>query len=101
MEPYRHLLVDEPAPGVKCLTVAERVAKTPPDLQQLNKRSMHRAMEIMGMRAEIRAGTEIQALGFHQRASKEYLRKLAAGLRQALDDRDRPFGDYRARREDE
>jgi hypothetical protein len=39
-------------------------AQVPSDLQQLNKRSVHRAMEIMGMRAAIRAGTEIQALGW-------------------------------------
>jgi len=81
------------------LAVAERVAKVPADLQQLNKRSVHRAMEIMGMRAAIRAGTEIQALGFHQRASKEYFRKLAGGLKQAFDARDEPFADYRTRRD--
>ena len=49
----------------RVLDMAERVAKIPSDLQQLNKRSVHRAMEIMGMRAAIRAGTEIQALAFH------------------------------------
>src|SRR5262249_57794500 len=48
----------------RVLEIAERVAKIPPDLQQLNKRSVHRAMEIMGMRAALRAGTESQALGF-------------------------------------
>jgi len=77
------------------LAIAERVAKVPPDLQQLNKRSVHRAMEVMGMRAALRAGTEIQALGFHQQASKEYLQKLAKGVTQALDERDAAFGDYR------
>jgi enoyl-CoA hydratase len=82
----------------RVLAVAERVAKIPPDLQQLNKRSVHRAMEIMGMRAAIRAGTEIQALGFHQRASKEHLRRLAGGLKEAFDERDRPFADGRTRK---
>jgi len=81
------------------LAIAQRIAQVPGDLQQLNKRSVHRAMEIMGMRAAIRAGTEIQALGFHQRSSREYLKKLAGGLKQALDERDQPFGDYRTRRE--
>lgn len=41
----------------KTLDFAERAAKVPVELQQLNKRSVHRAMEIMGARAAIRAGT--------------------------------------------
>jgi len=79
------------------LRVAERVAKIPPDLQQLNKRSVHRAMDIMGVRAAIRAGTELQALGFHQRSAREYLKQLAQGVTKALDARDGGFGDYRTR----
>lgn len=77
------------------LEIAERMARIPTDLQQLNKRSVHRAMEIMGMRAAIRAGTEIQALGFHQRSSREYLKELGKGVSQALTKRDEQFGDYR------
>ena len=78
------------------LAIAERVAKVPPDLLALNKRSAHRAMEAMGIRAGIRAGADIQALGFHQPASREYLQTFAAkGVRAALSDRDRQFGDYR------
>ncbi|MDX1648656.1 MAG: enoyl-CoA hydratase-related protein [Myxococcota bacterium] len=79
----------------RVLEVAERVARIPGDLQQLNKRSVHRAMEVMGMRAAIRAGTEIQALGFHQRSAREYLKQLARGVTKALDRRDAAFGDYR------
>ena len=77
------------------LEVAQRVALIPTDLQQLNKRSVHRAMEIMGLRAALRAGTEIQALGFHTRAAKEYLKSFAEGVTKALDRRDTGFGDYR------
>ena len=78
------------------LGVAERVAKIPTDLQQLNKRSVHRAMEIMGMRTALRAGTEIQAMGFHQRSAKAYLKSLVTdGVTKALDARDGKFGDYR------
>lgn len=77
------------------LAVAERIAKIPSDLQQLNKRNVHRAMEIMGMRAAIRAGTEIQALAFHQNSSREYLKEFAKGVTHALDKRDAKFGDYR------
>ncbi len=80
------------------LEIAERVAKIPVDLQQLNKRSVHRAMEIMGLRTALRAGTEIQAMGFHQASSKEYFHELVkGGLTKALDARDEQFGDYRTK----
>jgi enoyl-CoA hydratase len=41
---------------------AVRVAGVPSDLTQLNKRSVHRAFDVWGARAAIRAGTELQAL---------------------------------------
>ena len=53
------------------LEIATRVARTASDLQQINKRSVHRAMEIMGIRAAIRAGSELQALAGHQRSVRE------------------------------
>ena len=78
------------------LAVAERIAKIPSDLLALNKRSAHRAMEAMGIRTGIRATAEIQALGFHQPASRDYLASFATrGVRGALSDRDGAFGDYR------
>jgi enoyl-CoA hydratase len=80
------------------LAIAERVAKIPTDLQQLNKRSVHRAMEIMGMRAALRAGTEIQTLGFHTHSTREYLKQFAEGVTKALDERDSQFGDYRTKK---
>src|ERR1700760_2847320 len=46
------------------LAVARRIALVPTALAQINKRSVHRAMEIMGLRAAIRSGTELQALAF-------------------------------------
>lgn len=80
----------------KVLAVAERVAKIPADLLALNKRAAHRAMEAMGIRAGIRATAEIQALGFHQRSSKEYMTSFATkGVTAALSERDSAFGDYR------
>jgi enoyl-CoA hydratase len=81
----------------RVLDIAERVAKIPSDLQQLNKRSVHRAMEIMGMRAAIRAGTEIQALAFHQKSAREYLKRIVQDLNKALQERDQAFGDFRGR----
>lgn len=78
------------------LAVAERVAKIPSDLLALNKRAAHRAMEAMGIRAGIRATAEIQALGFHQRSSKDYMSSFATkGVTAALSERDAEFGDYR------
>jgi len=77
--------------------IAERVAKIPTELQQINKRSVHRAMEIMGVRAAIRAGTDLQALAFHQPASLAYRAEIRKNLGRALKERDAPFGDYRGR----
>lgn len=47
------------------LDIAARVAKVAPDLQQVNKRTVRRAMEVMGMRTAIRSATEMQALAGH------------------------------------
>ena len=67
------------------LAMAERVAKIPGDLLALNKRVVHRAMDVMGMRAGMRATADIQALGFHQASSKTYLQQLAGpSLTEAL-----------------
>jgi len=77
------------------LDKAERVAKIPVDLQQLNKRSVHRAMEIMGARAAMRSGTEIQALGFTTESFRRYMKSFEQGVTHALNERDTAFGDYR------
>lgn len=80
------------------LAIAERVAKVPPDLQQINKRSVHRAMEIMGMRDGLRAGTELQALAFCTESSLAYRRQFrrdGGSVRDLLSQRDAPFQDYR------
>ena len=86
----------------RTLDFAERAAKVPVELQQLNKRSVHRAMEIMGARAAMRAGTEIQALAFTTEASRNYLstfRRDGSSVRSQLDQRDTTFGDYRTRKD--
>ena len=41
------------------LAMAERIALVPPDIAQLNKRTVHRAMDVMGLRTAIRSGTEL------------------------------------------
>jgi enoyl-CoA hydratase len=60
------------------LAVATTVASVASDLQQINKRLVHRQAEIMGVRAAIRAGTEFQALAAHQ-ASVEAFRSDPLG----------------------
>jgi enoyl-CoA hydratase len=80
------------------LAIAERVAKIPTDVQQMNKRSVHRAMEIMGLRAAIRAGTEIQALALTTESSRETFAKFRQSVTEALDARDSSFGDYRTKK---
>lgn len=82
------------------LEIAERIAKVPSDLQQMNKRAVHRQMELMGVRAAIRSGTEIQALAFHTESTKAHFKELAAGLTTALTSRDEKFGDYRTKDKD-
>ena len=77
------------------LKIAERIARVPTDLQQMNKRAVHRQMELTGVRAAIRSGTEIQALAFHTESTRAHFKELAAGLTDALSKRDGKFGDYR------
>jgi enoyl-CoA hydratase len=77
------------------LAIAERIAKIPTDVQQMNKRSVHRAMEIMGLRAAIRAGTEIQALALTTKSSQETFARVKADMKEGLNERDAAFGDYR------
>jgi enoyl-CoA hydratase len=80
------------------LALAERIALVPTELAQINKRSVHRAMEIMGLRAAIRSGTELQALAFTTEASLAYragFRRDGGSVREQLSKRDAPFKDYR------
>jgi len=78
------------------LEIAKRIATIPPELVQLNKRVVHRQMDHMGMRAGIRAGTELCALGTHTQAMADFAASIAEkGLTATLTARDKPFGDYR------
>ncbi len=86
----------------KVLEVAQRIASVPADLVQLNKRVVHRQMEIMGLHTGIRAGSELCALGTHQKSMHEFLANTKSkGLKGALQDRDSPFGDYRTKSEED
>lgn len=78
------------------LAIAARVAQIPIDLQQFNKRALHRQMDAMGMRQGIRAGTEMQALAMWTDTTRNWLGKIQEqGLNAALSSRDSAFGDGR------
>lgn len=78
------------------LQMAERIAQVPLDLLRLNKRTVHRQMEIMGFRNGIRAGTELCSLGIHTDAMAEFISSSGGkGLTATLQERDEKFGDYR------
>jgi len=77
------------------LRIAERVARTPIDLQQINKRAVHRQMDAMGIRAALRAGTEMQTLATFTRTAQDHFAEIRKGLTQALSKRDAEYGDYR------
>jgi enoyl-CoA hydratase len=76
--------------------MATRIAQVDPELAQMNKRIVHRQMEISGLRTGIRAGTEMCALGTHTEALRKFVAQMRSeGLTKTLSQRDSPFGDYR------
>lgn len=78
------------------LQMAGRVAKIPQDIQQINKRAVHRQMEAMGIRNGIRAGTELQALSLQTASHLAWTKQAQTqGIKSALNERDGKFGDYR------
>lgn len=82
------------------LEMAIRVAKIPTDVQQINKRAVHRQMEAMGIRAGIRAGTELQTLSAMTESARAFYAAVRSeGLTSALSARDIRFGDYRTKPE--
>lgn len=77
------------------LKMSKSVANIPPDLQILNKKSVHQAMEVMGIRTAIRAGHFIHSLGAYTNTNREFFTQVyKEGLKKALNDRDGKWGDY-------
>jgi enoyl-CoA hydratase len=64
------------------LAIAERIAGIPKDLTGINKRSVHRAFDIMGARAAIRASSELTALAAHSESAKKARADVMAAVRQ-------------------
>jgi enoyl-CoA hydratase len=93
---WANAAVPEDQLAEKVLDVAKRIATLPSDLVQLNKRTVHRQMDHMGLRSGIRAGTELCALGTHTDSLAEFVASVKdKGLTATLSERDEPFGDYR------
>ena len=83
----------------KTLELAKNVAEVPQDVQQFNKRAIHRQMELMGIRAALKAGTEVQQLSMHTKSARDFFKKVSEdGLTEALSERDSKYGDYREKK---
>jgi enoyl-CoA hydratase len=65
------------------LLVATDIAGIPSDLAQINKRSVHRAFDVWGARAAIRAGTELQALAGHTETARRFRENALEMAKQA------------------
>jgi enoyl-CoA hydratase len=70
------------------LAMAERVASIPADILQINKRTVHRAMEFKGVRTATRAGSELQGLAGNLESTREFFADPSAAVKQAA----RPAG---------
>ena len=66
------------------LAIAVRIAGVPSDLQQINKRSVHRAFDVWGARAAIRAGSELQALAAHTESAAKFKENALASVKNVL-----------------
>jgi enoyl-CoA hydratase len=78
------------------LRIAQRVATIPSDVLQVNKRTIHRAMDYMGMRQALRAGTELSEVATRTDGFQAFIASTREqGLTKALSIRDEPFQDGR------
>ena len=78
--------------------LADRLSWVDADMLSANKRIINIGMELMGAQTLQRLAAENDARAHTAKAAKDVFRQIAnEGLRAALDDRDRPFGDSRAR----
>ncbi|MGI9293738.1 MAG: enoyl-CoA hydratase/isomerase family protein [Pseudomonadales bacterium] len=64
---------------------AKTVAKIAPDLNQINKRSVHRAMEIMGIRTGLYSGSELMALATKQSSTQAFLEHAKESIKDVAD----------------
>ena len=78
--------------------LADRLSWIDAEMLSANKRIINIGMELMGAQTLQRLAAENDARAHTTQAAKNVFKQIAAeGLRAALDDRDRPFGDSRAK----
>ena len=78
--------------------LADRLSWIDAEMLSTNKRIINIGMELMGAQTLQRLAAENDARAHTTRAAKNVFKQIATeGLRAALDDRDRPFGDSRAK----
>jgi enoyl-CoA hydratase len=69
------------------LAMAARVASIPTDILQINKRTVHRAMEFKGVRTATRAGSELQGLASNLESTREFFADPSAAVKNAAANR--------------
>jgi len=79
----------------RTLEMASRIAQIPSDIAQINKRTVHQAMEIMGFREAIKAGIPLCTQATRTATFQAFMADRAESLTQAFQKRDERFGDYR------
>jgi enoyl-CoA hydratase len=67
----------------RTLEIAQRIATIPSDLLQINKRTVHRAMEVKGIRTATRAVTELNGLAMNLESTRALAGDAAAVIKQA------------------
>jgi enoyl-CoA hydratase len=78
--------------------LADRLALIDSDVLTVNKRIINLGLELMGARTLQRLAVENDARGHTAQAARAFFKQARdEGLREALHDRDEPFGDGRAR----
>ena len=78
--------------------LASRMALIDPDILAANKRAVNLGMELMGARTMQRLAVENDVRGHQAASAHAFVKRVGeAGLKQALSERDTPFGDGRAR----
>ena len=78
--------------------LADRLSWIDPEMLSTNKRIINVGMELMGAQTLQRLAAENDARAHTTQAARDVFKQIATeGLRAALNDRDAPFGDSRAR----
>ncbi len=78
--------------------LADRLTLIDPELLSANKRIINLGMELMGAHTLQRLAAENDARAHTTQAARQVFKKIAAeGVKQAVTERDAPFGDGRAR----